>query len=110
MAGQPVEDLAEAPQDLRDRVMTLLIGLMFRELFDFGLMQTDPNFANYRHDAATGQVVLLDFGATRDIDPGMADGYRRLLRAGLAGDLPASEAEMRALGFLSDAVPPDLRA
>lgn len=110
VAGQPVEDLAEAPQDLRDRTMRLLIGLMFRELFEFGLMQTDPNFANYRHDAATGQVVLLDFGATRDIQPGMADGYRQLLRAGLAGDLPGSEAAMRALGFLSDAVPPDLRA
>ncbi|WYK06797.1 AarF/ABC1/UbiB kinase family protein [Cereibacter sphaeroides f. sp. denitrificans] len=110
VAGQPVEDLAEAPQDLRDRTMRLLIGLMFRELFEFGLMQTDPNFANYRHDAATGQVVLLDFGATRDIHPGMADGYRQLLRAGLASDLPGSEAAMRALGFLSDAVPPDLRA
>jgi hypothetical protein len=29
------------------------------------LIQTDPNFANYRYDSATRQLILLDFGATR---------------------------------------------
>ncbi|MFZ4625528.1 MAG: ABC1 kinase family protein, partial [Rhodoferax sp.] len=46
--GLPVESMVQAPQPERDRIVRLLVGLLFRELFEFGLMQTDPNFANYR--------------------------------------------------------------
>ena len=58
----PIETLADAPADIRDRAVSALIELCLRELFDFGLMQTDPNFANYRWRPETGQIVLLDFG------------------------------------------------
>ena len=64
--------------------MTRLIVLVARELFEFGLMQTDPNFANYRYNACTRQIVLLDFGATRAFPAAMAENYRRLLHAGFA--------------------------
>jgi predicted unusual protein kinase regulating ubiquinone biosynthesis (AarF/ABC1/UbiB family) len=47
VGGVPIETLADAPQDERDRVMTLLFALLLRELFEFRLVQTDPNFANY---------------------------------------------------------------
>ncbi|MEO0866112.1 MAG: AarF/ABC1/UbiB kinase family protein, partial [Pseudomonadota bacterium] len=67
VASDPIEALADAPQDTRDHVMTRLVTLMLRELFDFGVMQTDPNFANYRFAHDSGDVVLLDFGATRDL-------------------------------------------
>ncbi len=68
---------------------TALFELTLRELFDFGLMQTDPNFANYRWQADTGRLVLLDFGAAHPVPPEIAAQYRRLLRAGLDGDTPA---------------------
>ncbi|WP_096787358.1 AarF/ABC1/UbiB kinase family protein [Rhodobacter sp. CZR27] len=110
VGGGPVEDLASAPQAERDRVTALLIGLMFRELFEFRLMQTDPNFANYRHDAETGQVVLLDFGATREVSADLSEGYRGLLRAGLAGDAAATRRAVFDMGFISDAVPEDIRS
>ena len=110
VGGGPVEDLASAPQEERDRVTTLLIGLMFRELFEFRLMQTDPNFANYRYDPETGQVVLLDFGATRELSADLSDGYRGLLRAGLAGDAAAMRRAVFDLGFISEAVPADIRS
>ena len=88
--------------------MTLLIGLIFRELFEFRLMQTDPNFANYRYAPATGQVMLLDFGATRAFPAEFADLYRRLLRAGLAGDRPGVRAAALQIGFLAPDTPPQL--
>ena len=43
----PLDVLATAPQGRRNAVGTLLEGLLFRELFEFRIMQTDPNFANY---------------------------------------------------------------
>ena len=52
-------------QAARDAAMRALIALVLRELFEFGVMQTDPNFANYRYQPTTGKLVLLDFGATR---------------------------------------------
>jgi hypothetical protein len=66
--------------------MSALIDLCLRELFEFRLMQTDPNFANYRWRPETGQIVLLDFGATREIGAEVAAGHLELLRAGLARD------------------------
>jgi predicted unusual protein kinase regulating ubiquinone biosynthesis (AarF/ABC1/UbiB family) len=84
--GQPIEALQHAPQALRDQAMTALIDLVLRELFEFGVMQTDPNFANYRWQPDTGALVLLDFGATRAISQVVASSYRALIEAGLAHD------------------------
>ncbi len=101
--GVPVETLETAPQDVRDRVMHNLISLVLRELLDWGLMQTDPNFANYRWQPATGRLVLLDFGAARPVAAETAAGYRALLMAGLAGDRDAVREAALAVGFLGAA-------
>ena len=84
--GQAIETLEGASQEARDAAMTALVTLVLRELFEFGVMQTDPNFANYRWQADTGALVLLDFGATRAVPAETADAYRRLIEAGLARD------------------------
>ena len=101
--GVPIETLVGAPQEVRDRAMTTLIGLVLRELFDWGVMQTDPNFANYRWQPETGRLVLLDFGAARAVPAATADGYRRLLAAGMSGDKAAVTREAVAAGFLGEA-------
>ncbi len=100
--GVAIDKLADAPQDERDRVMTSLVGLVLRELFEFGVMQTDPNFGNYRYRRETGQLILLDFGASRDVGQATADGYRQLLMAGLAGDRDKVREAAVASGFLGD--------
>ena len=101
-----IETLTTAPQDERDRVVTLLIELLLRELFDYRLMQTDPNFANYRYNPETKQLVLLDFGATHDIPPDASARYRRLMQAGLAGDHTAARDMMIAIGFFDERTQP----
>jgi predicted unusual protein kinase regulating ubiquinone biosynthesis (AarF/ABC1/UbiB family) len=45
-------------------------------------------------------VVLLDFGATRAVPAATAEGYRRLLFAGLEGDRDAVREAAVAAGFL----------
>lgn len=101
--GEPIEALEGAEQPVRDRVTASLIGLVLRELFTWGVMQTDPNFANYRWQPGTGRLVLLDFGAARDVAPQTAGGYRALLTAGLAGDRDAARARALDAGFLGAA-------
>ena len=98
--GQPIEALETAPQEARDQAMTALVTLVLRELFDFGVMQTDPNFANYRWQAETGALVLLDFGATRDVPAETAGAYRRLIEVGLARDRDAIREVAVETGFL----------
>jgi predicted unusual protein kinase regulating ubiquinone biosynthesis (AarF/ABC1/UbiB family) len=103
VGGVAVEALAEAPQAERDHAMTLAIRLLFRELFDFRLMQTDPNFANYRYDPATRRLILLDFGATRAFPDRLTEDYRRLMRAALDDDRAAMREAAIAIGFFDAA-------
>lgn len=103
--GVAVESLAEpqaADQVLRDRVASLLIGLLFRELFEFRLIQTDPNFANYRFDAASGRLVLLDFGATRPYAEPVVEAYRRLMAGTVRGDRAAMGEAAQAIGYFQE--------
>ncbi len=101
--GVAIESLTDAPQAARDGVMTALIELVLREIFTFGVMQTDPNFANYRWQPESGALVLLDFGAARSVPPHTADAYRALIEAGLARDRERIRETAVATGFLGTA-------
>ncbi len=98
--GKAIETLTDAPQDTRDTAMAHLIELVLREIFEFGVMQTDPNFANYRWQPETGKLVLLDFGATRDVPKATATAYRAMIEAGLKGDRAKMRETAVAAGFL----------
>nr|WP_298896032.1 AarF/ABC1/UbiB kinase family protein [uncultured Altererythrobacter sp.] len=102
--GIPIEALADEPQELRNEVFERIVNLVLRELFEFGAMQTDPNFANYRYRRSDGAVVLLDFGAARDIEPHVIEGYRRLLGAGLTGDGSKVRQAALNIGFINETV------
>ncbi len=109
VAGHPIEALTIAPQATRDRVVGLLIQLLLLELFDFHLMQTDPNFANYQYNPETQQVVLLDFGATRALCPILVQQFRRLLNSGLKNNKGTSLHLLRAIGYCDDTTLPHHR-
>lgn len=84
--GEPVESLVNGSQHLRNRVARELFELSLRELFEFRVLQSDPNFANYRFNHDQQRIVLLDFGATRELPENIVQGYRNLMRAGLNKD------------------------
>jgi len=101
ISAAPIDALQAADQATRDEVMGALLELVLRELFEFGFMQTDPNFANYRWQAETGRIVLLDFGAARPVPEATTAAYRRLMLAGLADDSVALKAALLEVGFVS---------
>jgi predicted unusual protein kinase regulating ubiquinone biosynthesis (AarF/ABC1/UbiB family) len=102
MRGEPIETLGArgVPQSRRDAVGALLESLVFRELFEFRFMQTDPNFANYLVEPGGGRIALLDFGSAREFAPELAERYRCICRAVMAGDRPALRAAAVEIGYL----------
>lgn len=62
------------------------LDLYCREFFEWGLVQTDPNFGNFLVRPAERRIVLLDFGATIEYDDAFRKGYVELLRAVAGGD------------------------
>ena len=83
--GDPIESLADAPPLKRNEAAAALLELALREVFDWGLVQTDPNFANYLYSPHSKRIQLLDFGATRDYDPQLRTALNRLLSACIDG-------------------------
>jgi predicted unusual protein kinase regulating ubiquinone biosynthesis (AarF/ABC1/UbiB family) len=102
--SQPLESLINAPQEVRDAVTAQLIELVLRELFEFGAMQTDPNLANYRYEQKSKRVVLLDFGAVRNVAPELTADFRALLNAALDRDAVMTRNAMQKIGYFDGKV------
>ena len=99
--AQRLEDAGALSQVERNRIAGDLIDLVLRELVKFGVMQTDPNLANYRYHKTTGRIALLDFCATRDLSAEAVSVYRRLLSPGLSSDAVSLRQVGMDLGLLS---------
>jgi predicted unusual protein kinase regulating ubiquinone biosynthesis (AarF/ABC1/UbiB family) len=95
----PLDIVATMPQRQRNAVGTLFERLLFRELFEFRVMQTDPNFANYLYQPKSGRLVLLDFGATRHFGTDFVANYARISRAVVDGDREAVAREAVRVGY-----------
>lgn len=80
------------PQDRRDAIGQASIEIMLREIFEWGDMQTDPNFGNYlirlaeNNEKSIDQLVLLDFGAIRQFDERLLSIAKSLMVAGFYHD------------------------
>ena len=100
--GEPLESLGEegVDQATRDRAGMLLERLMFRELFEFRTMQTDPNFANYMYQPESGRIVLLDFGSTVTFRKSFTDKYAEISRALIDDNIDAIWRVAEDIGYL----------
>ncbi len=100
--GEALESLAgdEVSQELKDSIGSLLEHLLFRELFEFRTMQSDPNFANYLYQPDTGRIVLLDFGSTVTFDEVFTRRYAKIARALIDGDDVALRRLAEQMGYL----------
>jgi predicted unusual protein kinase regulating ubiquinone biosynthesis (AarF/ABC1/UbiB family) len=102
VGGVPIESLVDAPQPVRDRVMKLLFELLMREVFEFRLVQTDPNFANYRYDPETERLILLDFGATRTYKVAMTNHFKQLIQGAMLHDRTVMRVACQAIGYFEE--------
>ncbi len=104
--GGGIERAAEEPLAERERVFSAFLDLTLKELFELGLMQTDPNFANFLYAGPTAPIGLIDFGAMREIPTDITAAYRKVMAASLDGtrqDLASALLELGVLDEASDA-------
>ncbi|HHF3032896.1 ABC1 kinase family protein [Vibrio diabolicus] len=107
--GVPIEHIEHYDQSTRDFVMHSLLELLFRELFEFKMVQTDPNFANYLYIESTRQIGLLDFGATREYSERFSAGYRQAFASVVNNDEQGLNDALEQIGFFSQTILPDQR-
>ena len=99
--GREVDTFMDAPQEIRDRIGSLLISLCFKELFEFKIMQTDPNPANYLFDEERDVLNLLDLGAGRDFDENFLDSYMQIIWGAYKSDREQILFHSTNIGFLT---------
>ena len=100
--AQDLDALLIEPQDVRDAVMTALMTLFFNEIFHFKLLQSDPNLANYQFKPDTKEIVLLDFGATRDVPDAISAQYQALLNSAAANDRAMMQQAAFRIGLIDE--------
>ena len=82
--------VAALSQQRRNALGHAFVDLFIREFFDWRMVQTDPHFGNYRiriNEDRQDQIVVLDFGATRQYRPEFLRDYSMIVRGGLTGDV-----------------------
>jgi len=101
MGGISMEQVMELDQETRNHVAKKILFLCLSELFEFRFMQTDPNWANFMYDPSTRQVVLLDFGASREYSKNFVDKYIKVIEGAAENDREKVLDYSRELGFLA---------
>ncbi|KAJ2804951.1 hypothetical protein H4R20_002293 [Coemansia guatemalensis] len=101
MDGMHMRHAENCTQEERNHIGTHVMRLCLQELFEFGFMQTDPNWANFLYNRSSRKISLLDFGASRSFGKEFLDGYLRVLKAAADGDREACRHWSTELGFLT---------
>jgi predicted unusual protein kinase regulating ubiquinone biosynthesis (AarF/ABC1/UbiB family) len=98
--GESIEAVVEQHPELRNQLATRIIDLSLKEFLNWGMVQTDANFANFKYNARDNTIGLLDFGALRIYDTGRSQSFTELLRAAMEQDLEKIVNAACAVGYI----------
>ncbi|MDX1733293.1 MAG: AarF/ABC1/UbiB kinase family protein [Halioglobus sp.] len=100
-------DIARLSLERRNALAQGMLELFFYELYDWGLLQTDPNYGNYllrlddrRRKSGADELVLLDFGSVLEPDEHFLESLRNAIDAGQQQDIPRLVESLVGLGCL----------
>jgi aarF domain-containing kinase len=99
--GISIEKAAAYPQAVRNAIARTTLITTIRELFDWRLVQSDPNYANYLYDDPNRVINMIDFGAAREYNKSFMDGYLKLVWAAANRDKDTLVQVSKDLGFLT---------
>jgi hypothetical protein len=97
-------EVAQLPQARRNALGRAMLELFFLELYQWGVLQTDPNFGNYlvRSHDGRDELVLLDFGSTMHCEHDFLVHLGNAIAAGQAQDRALLIESLVGLGCLSE--------
>lgn len=101
MSGDNLNNAVNYNQHDKDTIANAILKLSLSEVFDFGLMQTDPNSGNFLFDQQTKKLQLIDFGATREYDSTFINQFYNLLVAAVDKDRPLATKLSQQVGYLT---------
>ncbi|MCO4754441.1 MAG: AarF/ABC1/UbiB kinase family protein [Bacteriovoracaceae bacterium] len=98
------DEVAGLSQQQRNKLGECFLDLFFRELFEWGLVQTDAHFGNFliQTDKEHPNWVLLDFGATKHLEGDFLKHYRNMIKAVVLQDRPLFFESFRQLGRIEN--------
>lgn len=81
--GLPLRDWLEAEPTHKDaqELAKYALELYLTEFYQWGLVQTDPNFGNFLIQENPLKIVLLDFGSTKEYSSAFIQKYKRVVKA-----------------------------
>ena len=99
--GYPFADILGpgVDQELKDWVALKYFRTVWRQVFEFGMLHTDPHPGNYLVTFHP-KLAILDFGSIRVFPEPIRKAYHRLARSILSRDEPAMADCFVQLGFL----------
>jgi len=104
IAGESVtsDKVTALSQNRRNAIGSSMLDLFFFEVYQWQLMQADPNFGNYSISigAQSDQLVLLDFGSVLCRSPSFFTALGDTIAAAHSNNLPGISSGLVALGCL----------
>lgn len=99
--GGTIDKVSHLDAEERNRIGRTILYLTMKELFEWRLMQTDPNWGNFLYDVGKQHTTLIDFGATREFPKSFVDGYLRIVWASANQDEKTLMEQSHRMGFLT---------
>ncbi len=101
---------SEPSKQAREEFAEIILDLLFKEFFVWGIVQTDPNYGNFLYRPESKQLVLLDFGATDEYGKQTRRDVRNLLALVLNNDEAEALRLSEKLEYLNPKESPEVRA
>ena len=99
--GTAVTKIENLTQEQKDWIGTNILRLCLREISEFKLMQTDPNWTNFLFNVKTKKLELLDYGAAREYPDHFIVPYLKTLHAASRSDRDTIRNLSVQLGYLT---------
>ena len=100
LEGRELSNIMEFDQSARDEISLNLIELLFNEIFNFKMVQTDPNLANFLLTRGGKSICILDFGACCRVSEDTHRLYKELLSVALSLDLNCIKSFLQEKNFI----------
>ena len=104
LEGSPIRDALTVPQSQRDRIGEMIFRFAFGSIYRHGLFNGDPHPGNFLL-LPDGTVGFVDYGCVTTFDAAAIEGFKRIIRALLDGDIVAWRSATEAMGILKPGAP-----